>query len=485
MAAVPAPGQQTPMPFSYREAIDQMLTLADFERKSRAGEPPSWHLKRMEALLARVGDPHLAVPAVHVAGSKGKGSTSAMIASCLRAAGYRTGLYTSPHLHRFTERIQIDGQPISGEEFAALMERLWPDVEAMAAQDTLGRVSVFELLTAMAFVHFRDTRCGAAVIEVGMGGRLDATNLVQPAISVITPISLDHVLILGDTIAKIALEKAGIIKPGVGVVTGRQEPEARRVLERVASETQAPLTDAMSAAALVSEEPPSEGPQKFILLGRLGEHHITLPLLGPHQIDNARSAVAALEALAASGFNVTTASIARGLREVKWPARAEIVTHGPPMILADGAHNEASARTLAATIDRHFATRSPVIYVIGGTFGHDYTATARTLMRHGGASGRPRNAKLIVTQSRHPKAVPAADFAAALEKDKVTPAASASDTASALEMARQLAGPNGIIVATGSLFIAAEAVELLRGIRPELYPDLKGPFTLPYTVAGV
>ena len=485
MTAVPVPGHGTRMPFTYREAIDRMLTLADFERKSRAGEPPDWHLKRMEALLARLGNPHLAVPAVHVAGSKGKGSTSAMIASCLRAAGYRTGLYTSPHLHRFTERIQVDGQHISEEAFASLIERLWPDVKAIAAGDMLGRVSVFEILTAMAFVHFRDARCGAAVIEVGMGGRLDATNLVRPAVSVITPISLDHVLILGDTIAKIALEKAGIIKPGVDAVTGRQEPEARRVFETVAREKQAPLTDSMSAVVLVSEEPPSEGPQRFVLLGRHGEYHITLPLLGPHQIDNARAAVAALEALAAQGFKVTAASVERGLREVKWPARAEIVTPGPPLVLADGAHNDASARALAATIERHFASRSPLVFIIGGTAGHDYTATARTLMRHGGAPGRPGGVKLVVTQSRHPKAVPAADFAAALERDKVTVAASSPDTSSALETARRLAGPHGIVVATGSLFIAAEAIELLKGIRPELYPDLKGPFTLPYAGAGV
>jgi dihydrofolate synthase/folylpolyglutamate synthase len=472
------------MTLSYRAAIDQLLSLADFERKSRAGEPPDWHMRRMEALLARVGDPHLTAPVVHVAGSKGKGSTSAMAASCLRAARYRTGLYTSPHLHKFTERIQVDGEPVPDETFASLVERLWPDVQAIGAQGTLGHVSVFELLTAMAFVHFRDIRCDAAVIEVGLGGRLDATNLVSPAVSVITPISLDHVRILGDTIPKIASEKAGIIKPGKPVVLGRQEPAARRVFEAVARERHSPLTDALSSVVLISEAPPSEGPQEFVLKGRLGDYNITLPMLGPHQIDNARTAVAAVETLTARGLDIPPAAIERGLAEVKWPARTEVITLGPPLVLADGAHNDASALALVATLRKHFPGRTPVIYIIGGTSGHDFTDTVRTLIRHSAPS--PEAVRLVITQSRHPKAIPAADFAAALERDKVAVAAVTPDTGSALVTARRMAEGPGMVVATGSLFVASEVIEIIRGIEPELYPDLKGPFTLPYTAtAGV
>ena len=466
-----------PLTLTYRAAIDQMLTLADFERKARASEPPDWHLRRMEALLSRLGDPHLATPVVHVAGSKGKGSTSAMAAAALAAHGIRTGLYTSPHLHRFTERIQVDGEPVPGEVFAGLVERLWPEVVGIEAEGALGRVSVFELLTAMAFVHFRDVRCGVVVIEVGLGGRLDATNLVRPHVSVITPISLDHVLVLGDTVARIAFEKAGIIKPGAPVVTGRQEAQAKRVFDTVARERNAPLIDALAEVALVSEAPPSEGPQRFALRGRLGEYGVQLHLLGLHQIDNARTAVAAVEQLDGRGFQISRASVEAGLSGVRWPARAEVIVQGPPLVLADGAHNDASALALAATVKRHFPGRSPIVFIIGGTAGHDFTATARILAGTGD--------QVVVAQSRHPRAVPAWDFAEALRRDKVAVAATAEDTQEALETARRLAtGPRGMVVATGSLFVAAEVRELLMGIKPELYPDLKGAFTQPYTAGA-
>ncbi len=461
------------MTLTYRAAIDQLLTLADFERKSRSGEPPDWHLRRMEALLARLGDPHLAAPVVHVAGSKGKGSTSAMVAAALTAHGLRVGLYTSPHLHRFTERIQVDGVPISGGAFASLVQRLWPEAGAIAGEGTLGRVSVFELLTAMAFVHFRDAGCDAAVVEVGLGGRLDATNLVQPGVSVITPISLDHVHVLGDSIAKIATEKAGIIKPGVPVVIGRQEAQARAVFGAVAAKRGAPFVDALARVSLVSEDAPSEGPQELLLLGHLGEYRVTLPLLGAHQVDNARTAVAALEQLHRRRLDIRPDAVARGLASVTWPARTEIVSHGPPLVLADGAHNDASAMALAATLRRHFAARLPAVILIGATAGHDYAATARGLAQVSG--------QFIVTQSRHPKAVPASEFSAALARERIEVAAATSNTGDGLSTAMRLApGPAGIIVATGSLFVAAEVRELVLGIEPELYPDLKGAFTQPY-----
>jgi dihydrofolate synthase/folylpolyglutamate synthase len=465
------------MPFSYRDALDRLLTLADFERKSRAGEPPDWHLRRMEALLGRLDNPHLAAPVVHVAGSKGKGSTSAMVASMLGAAGYRAGLYISPHLHRFTERIQVGREQVSETAFAGLLARLWPAVDAIGAEGALGRVSVFELLTAMAFVHFRAVGCDAAVIEVGLGGRLDATNLVRPAVSVITPISLDHVKVLGDTLAKIAFEKAGIIKPGAPAVIGRQDAQARRVFETVARERGAALVDALSEVALISQDAPSEGPQKFTLRGRLGQYVVTLPLLGLHQVDNARLAVAAIEQLERCGFSVRPDAIEAGLRDVRWPARAEVVSEGPPLVLADGAHNDASASALVAAVNRHFPERSPLVFLTGGTSGHDFAATARVFAHAGG--------RFVVTQSRHPRAVPAAEFAAALERQGARVAAVEEDAAGALAVATRLAGGRrGMVVATGSLFIAAEIRELLLGIEPELYPDLKGPLTQPYTAGA-
>ncbi len=464
------------MTLTYRDAIDRMLTLADFERRSRSSEPPDWHLRRMEVFLERLANPHLATPVIHVAGSKGKGSTSSMAAAILRAAGYRTGLYISPHLHSFTERVQVDGEPVSPETFAGLIERLWPIVEAVASEGKHGRISVFELLTAMAFVHFRDVGCDAAVIEVGLGGRLDATNLVRPQVSVITPISLDHVAILGDTVAKIAFEKAGIIKPGVPVVIGRQEPQARRVFETVGREREAQLVDALDAVVLVSEATSDEGPQRLRLRSRSGEYALSLPLPGAHQVDNARTAIAAVEQFCAgtNGFIVGAQNIADGLANVRWPARAEVIAKGPPLVLADGAHNEASASALVATLRRHFATRSPIVFVVGGTSGHDVAATARALAATGG--------QLIVTRSRHPRAVPADEFANMLAGEGIAVTALTDTVAEALRRAEVLAtGKRGMIVAAGSLFVAAEARELYLGISPELYPELRGAFTQPYT----
>ncbi len=455
----------------YRSSIDRLLTLTDFERKARAGEPPDFHLRRMELLLAALGDPHLATPVVHVAGSKGKGSTCALLTAALSANGLRTGLYTSPHLHRFTERIRVDSAPVEDGIFAGLIERLWPDVEAIENRGDLGKVSVFEMLTAMAFVHFRDISADCAVIEVGLGGRLDATNLVQPEVSLITPVGLDHVAVLGDTIEKIAAEKAGIIKPGVPVVSSPQHYDAARVIRQTAAAAGSRLVnapDAVEVAEVVLEG--WKGQQVRFETGR-GVYDVNLPLLGEHQVENTRTAIAALETL--DSFDLQPDRISAGLSRVRWPARAQIVDYGPPVVLADGAHNADSGSALYSTLRRHFDGHDDVVLVVGGTTGHDMTAVVTEL-----AALKPR---VVVTQSRHPKAVEPGDFAAALERDNVPVAAVTADVASATETAYRMAGPGTLIVATGSLFVAAEVIEHVQGIEPELYPDLRGPFTQPYT----
>ena len=455
----------------YLSAIDRLLTLTDFERKSRAGEPPDFHLRRMELLLAGLGDPHLATPVVHVAGSKGKGSTCAMITAALSANGLRTGLYTSPHLHRFTERIRINGAPVGRRVFAELIERLWPDVTSIERRGDLGKVSVFEMLTAMAFVHFRDVAADCAVIEVGLGGRLDATNLVQPEVSVITPVGLDHVAVLGDTVEKIAAEKAGIIKPGVPVVSSLQHPDAARVIGQKAASAGSRLIEAPAAIQVDDVSLDGWKSQRVRYETGRGTYDVELPLLGEHQIENARTAIAALEVL--DSFDLEADKVSAGLSAVVWPARAEVVDAGPPLVLADGAHNADSGRALCSTLRRHFDAYDDVLLVVGGTTGHDMAAVVSELAAMG-----PR---VVVTKSRHPKAVQPDDFAAAVKRDNVPVAAVTGDVASALEAAYRMAGPETLIVATGSLFVAAEVIEYVRGVEPELYPDLRGPFTQPYT----
>ena len=431
----------------YPHAIARLLALADFERKSRADQPPDWHLKRVQRLMQLLGDPHLAKPVVHVAGSKGKGSTSAFIASALTANGFRTGHYTSPHLHRFTERIAVDGTPIDESHFAGLVDELWHCVKAIDALGDIGTVSVFELLTAMAFVHFRDRAdVDISIIEVGLGGRLDATNVVQPVVSVITPISLDHVAVLGDTIAAIAAEKAGIIKPGVPVVMSKQAPEAAAVIEQRARQVGSQLRQGDNALIVTH-----------------------LPMLGAHQMDNARTAMATLQVLHDSGFPMNREAIDRGLAQTKWHCRTELVsTKSDVPVMLDGAHNNASAAALASTIAEHPKLNSRrIVLVLGATAGHDIQAVMHELL-----AVSPTH--IIATTSRHPKSLPAEIVRNATHQAGFASVTSQPTVAAAIEQAERIVrdGAADMIITTGSLFVAAEAREHILGIEPELYDDI-------------
>ena len=465
----------------YDASIARLLTLADFERKSRANQPPDWHLKRVERLMALLGDPHLATPVVHVAGSKGKGSTSAFIASALTENGYRTGHYTSPHLHRFTERIAVDREPISESHFASLVEQLWQYVDEISDQGDIGTVSVFEMLTAMAAVHFRDyANVDIAVTEVGLGGRLDATNLVQPVVSVITPISLDHVPILGTTVREIAAEKAGIIKHGIPVVMGRQLDEAAAVIEHRANQLRSDLRDAMHE--ITAYPPGDEGVDNQYrgtanLLSDFGTISCDLQLLGPHQVDNARTAVATLQVLAEAGVPLSANKIERGFSATKWPCRTELLTlpNGVPVML-DGAHNDASAQALVSTIRTHpHLKHRKVCLVIGATAGHDTVAVVREL-RH------IQPAWIISTTSRHPKSLQAAQVQAAINDAGLGATCLTDSVDAAMQHAKRFANdPNAdLIITTGSLFIAAEAREHILGIIPELYDEIPRGYMQPY-----
>ena len=439
----------------YPVAIARLLSLADFERKSRAGQPPDWHLRRVQRLMELLGGPHLAKPVVHVAGSKGKGSTSAFIASALTANGYRTGHYTSPHLHRFPERIAVDGGPICEAHFARLVDDLWHCVGSIEAEGDIGSVSVFEMLTAMAFIHFRDhADVDVSVIEVGLGGRLDATNVVVPEVSVITPISLDHVAVLGNTVAEIAAEKAGIIKPGVPVVVSRQVPEAAEVIKSRAREMGSELH--MAGDVVVDA---------------------AIPMLGAHQLGNARTALATLEVLRGSGFALDQARAVRGLAETKWHCRTELIrTRSGVPVLLDGAHNDASAAALADTITGHSKLKDRrVCLVLGSTAGHDVGAVARELR-----AVKPSH--MVATSSRHPKSLPADVVRHTASAVGYASVADSPTVASAVDAAERCVhdGSADLIVATGSLFVAAEAREHILGIEPELYDDIPNGYMHPY-----
>ncbi len=453
------------MPNNYKRSVEQLLSLADFERKARADESPDFHLLRTRMLMERLGNPHESVPAIHVAGSKGKGSTCAMIAAGLVSNGLRTGMFISPHLHRMTERFTVNGAPITEDEFVSLFERIWPAAEEIRSRGDAGTVSVFEFQTAMAFLHFAEVEADVMVIEVGLGGRLDSTNIINPAVSVITPVGLDHVAVLGDTLEQIAGEKAGIIKPGIPVVVAEQQPEAEGVIVSTAKLNGSELIPAASVK-LIEESPNGAGPQIATYQSAEAEYRIELPLLGEHQLANAATAIAALETFGSGFAPLDPDLIASGISNVQWPGRVQVLDQGPPALIVDGAHNHESAVALRAAVNRHFGELRKPVLVLGSTGGHDPLAVGRVF-----ADLEP---SVIVTRSRHPKAVEPSDFAAALKKVRIPVTAVTESTSEALAYARNKAGSERPIIATGSLFIAAEAIEAVSGIEPEMYPDLRG-----------
>ena len=453
---------------AYRRAVDLVMSLADFERGRREPGHGGFHLERMALLLGAHGDPHLAVPAVHVAGTKGKGSVAAMMASVLSTSGLRTGLYTSPHLHTVRERIRIDAEPVSERDFARLVDLAWPTVTEVARSGGYGGVSTFEMMTLMAFLHFRGARADVQVIEVGLGGRLDSTNLVEPVVSVITAVSLDHTATLGGTIAEIAAEKAGIIKPGVPVVLAPQPP-ASRDAERVARETAArmgaPLVETRAEASWAHVSSAGSGQRIRLNIGGR-ELDLGIPLVGPHQVENAAAALVALRT-AGGRYSPTDAQAAEGLAAVRWPCRIEYLDPGGPgpAVVADGAHNDDSIRRLIESVPE--LARGGAVVVFGALSGHSAGGMLRRL-----AAAAPR---LIVVRSRHPRAGACGPISALARSLGIEVLSEGPGVAAGMEAAVRAAGERGAVVATGSISVAAEAREWAMGIEPECYPSIRRP----------
>ena len=365
--------QSPPPDITFDEAIEMAMSLADFERSRHFPGHSGWHIERMMMLSERLGGVQDATPSVHVAGTKGKGSVSALITSILARAGYRVGFYSSPHLHSVRERIRVGLEPVSKTEYAALVSKVWDAVQETGREGGYGGVSFFEMMTAMALVHFRDIRADFQTLEVGLGGRLDATNIVTPEISVITSISMDHVATLGDTIAKIATEKAGIIKPGVPCVIAPQaNADAVAVFRRAASERGSDMTLVQHKFAWEKTAQDIRG-QSFTLR-RLSDgetYRLRTPLLGDWQLENAAAAVTAAETLAALGYDVPKAAIEAGVREVRWPGRFQVFERDGKTIVVDGAHNPYSMRRLVAEPARvrirRFGRDNPRVRLAGRT----------------------------------------------------------------------------------------------------------------------
>lgn len=422
----------------YADAIARLFALQS--RGVRLGE------SRMRKALALRGHPERGQVFVHVGGTNGKGSVSAMIASCLSQAGYRTGLYTSPHLHRYVERICIDGKPIREAEAARRITELLEIFEGTGT----GATTFFELTTLLALEAFRDHRCDVVVLEVGLGGRLDATNVVTPAVSVITRVALDHTQVLGDSIAAIAREKAGIIKRGVPLITAVRDAKARAVIERRARR--------MGAEVLRIDRDfsirPGHVPQSFDV--QVGEREISglrIALQGEHQRENAACAIAALQRLHAVGFDVSELTIRRGLSRVRWPGRLECV-RGRPQILLDAAHNLDGCRALVRYLEnRPSAVKGRRVLVFGALADKDYRRMLRLLAL--------RMDTVIFCMPAMPRAASFTQLA------RVTKGARSRNVTDALRQARHAAGASGEIIVAGSIFLLAEVRAELLGLRSD------------------
>lgn len=437
----------TDLETAYNQALDYLYSFVDYSLK-HASElaKAEFNLDRMFALMEELGNPHTKYPIIHVAGTKGKGSVCALCAAALQAAGYKIGLYTSPHLLDYCERIQIDGRPISHEQMVELVEKVKPAVAKVP------KLTTFEITTAIGFLAFAKQNVDAVVVEVGLGGRLDATNIVTPEVSVITSLSYDHTAVLGDTLAKIAGEKAGIIKDGVPVVSSPQKEEALQDLERVARERNSPfilvgrdvkferLTSSLDGQSLRLSS------VHFPLSTEQHSLDLTIPLLGLNQIENAATAYTALKA---SSIEISDEAVKRGFAEVKWPARFQVVRREPPVIF-DSAHNQDSFVKLRETLEEHFPGK--MVYLI---FGASEDKNIPGMF----AEMKPKIRRLIVTRADHPRALDPArivEFAnqAGLEAEAVSP------VRSAFERALELSEKDGsIILSAGSMFVTAEVME--------------------------
>lgn len=428
---------------TYKDALDYIYSFTDYEKKiSYLYSPEHFDLARVERLLALLDNPHQHFKSIHIAGTKGKGSVAAMSESILRTAGYRTGLYTSPHLHTFRERIQVDGRLIPQETVASLTERLQPLVSRIEG------ITTFEIITALGFLFFADQGVEFAVLEVGMGGRLDATNVVDPLVAIITSLSYDHTHILGETLPLIAREKAGIIKPKACVVSAPQAPEAMAVIEEVCRERDAELTVIGRDWMWEAGETNLEG-QWFRVTNhesRITGHEFWIPLLGRHQLDNATVVVAAMEKLRQRCVNVPEVSIREGLRRVRWPGRLEILGR-EPWVVVDGAHNGDSAKKLIAAMGELFTYRK-LILVFGALAGHSVPDMLDALL--------PVADEVILTRANRIRAVGTLDLLQGVHV-RHRQAETAETVAEALERALALANPGDLICATGSLSVVAEA----------------------------
>jgi dihydrofolate synthase/folylpolyglutamate synthase len=445
---------------SYETAVARMFALGHELAQTPAHK---FDLDHMRVLLAALDGPERRFPSVLIAGTNGKGSTAATLASILKVSGLKTGLYTSPHLVRINERIRINGKEISDDSFAELQGKIDRVAEMLVEKGELPwHPSFFEMMTAIAFEYFAWEQVDLAVLEVGMGGRLDATNVVEPRVSVITDISLDHQKFLGDTVGEIAREKVGIIRPGGAVVTLPQQPEANDVIGNTILEL-----GARGLNAVPYVPPVSPGSAEYLMLGTgqdnprdiyryplqvMGEEILVeTGLVGRHQLRNVALAIAAAVELNSQGFSgITAKSIESGIRETRWPGRFQVIRARPgwPEMVIDVAHNPAGAWALRSSLSERYEDR-PLIFVFGAMRDKAISEMTEILF--------PLAERVIVTRPENPRAASPEEIQQAAVRSGVEVEA-VEDVAVALERARELANSETVVVIAGSIYLAGEVM---------------------------
>ncbi|MCC6314881.1 MAG: bifunctional folylpolyglutamate synthase/dihydrofolate synthase [Thermomicrobiales bacterium] len=443
---------------AYRRALELLWKRSSYERgyvTDPFGGPEAGRrgLRRVAALLERLGAPQHRYAIIHIAGSKGKGSTAAMTEAIVRAAGGRTGLFTSPHLHSFRERIAIDGEAMPEADFARLANRVEREARALeAAEPALGQISTFEFLAAMALLAFAEANVALAVLEVGLGGEFDATNTIDPLVSVITRIDLEHTAVLGDTVEQIAAAKAGIIKPSRPIVVASQPAGVLPVFEAAATQAGAPLLTGDRDWTAIGHW------SGFDLTGPWGRYaDLRLSLPGDHQLENAGAAVAAVWLANRAGFVIDEAAIRAGLAATRWPGRFERVAFGGRTVVLDGAHTPAAAAALALALAHAEPGRRAWI-----ALGRSSDKNADVLV----AALAPVAAGFIATRALSPRAGDPAPAARAAEA-RGLPAEVVEPVAAAVRRALAAAGDGGLVVVTGSLYVVGEAREALGLAQPD------------------
>jgi len=441
----------------YQGTLDYLYSFIDYSlQKTFRYSPEKFDLGRMREFMDALGNPQNGYKILHVAGTKGKGSVSALCASALKESGARVGMYTSPHLQDYAERIQVDGIPIPHHDLVTLVEEIKPYIAASP------EITTFEITTALAFLYFARCKVSAAVMEVGLGGRLDATNVCTPEVTVITSISYDHTDLLGETLAEIAGEKGGIIKPGVPVVVSPQEKEALQVIKSIAAERNAPLIQvgedyfykqldrSLQGQSLhvwhKSELTSEDGSTSSGVDPDREPMRLTIPLLGVHQLENAATAYAALQVARQNGIQVTDLGISLGFRSVNWPGRFEILQHDPPAII-DSAHNRDSAKKLRAVLEDYYPGM-PVVLVFGASEDKDIKGMLAEL--------GPCARKIVATKSTHPRATDPGKLVE-IANEMGCLAIATPSVEEALDEAALLADGEAVILVTGSIFVAAAA----------------------------